>query len=145
VARDREHVSHLLQVVVPAKAPTIVKRARGLIAWVMDEAVKSGRINGHKLAGIEVPDPGRTHKPFVLATQAQIETIAKMPNGLLIYLMHGLGLRVSETLAANVSNFREGYTVYRVTEQVTPDGADTAPLRYAAVSDGVERHAARLV
>jgi integrase len=131
VAADHEGVSELLQVTIPAAAPTLVKRARTIILAVMDQAVVQGKIPGHKLAGITIESPGRTRKPFTLATRDQLQAMADdMTDGLVVLIMHGTGLRIEEALAVNLNNFREHGQTYRATEQVTRDGRGVAPLKH---------------
>jgi integrase len=128
VAKDHEGISELLQVVIPKTAPTVVKRCRTIILAVMDLAVVQGKIPGHKLGSIAIDYPGHVVKPFTLATQAQLQIMAD-GIGIMIWLMHGLGLRIEEAIAVNINGFRENGTVYRVSEQATRDGKETAPLK----------------
>src|ERR1035441_360376 len=130
VASAHEQVSTLLQVTIPANAPTVVKRARTIILAVLDLAVVQSKIVKHNLATIQIATPGRTRKPFILATKAQLQIMADgMSYGMVVWLMHGLGLRIEEALAVNINNFRDDGTVYRVTEQANRSGSKAMPLK----------------
>jgi len=135
IAQDHEGISALLMTTLPAKplGASRVRQARMIIMAVMDLAVVQGKIAGHRLASIKTDPPGRTRRPFTLASRAQAGAIATaMPNGLglAVWLMHGCGLRIEEALAVSISGFRDNGQTLRIREQADASGKFTKPLKH---------------
>jgi integrase len=132
VAGDREAVSALLKVTMADLSHTRRSKARYIITSVLEEAVKSGKIASHKIAGIELEDGGgrSDHSDFVFPSHPQLAQLAAGLNGhgLTIWLMRGCGLRIAEALAVRKSCFRDGGKTLRVSEQVIRSGK-IAPLK----------------
>jgi integrase len=82
------------------------KRMLTVLRNTCDEAVRSGRLTGHRLAGIKASHvPGK--RDLILATPDQISAIADAlgDDGLAVRIMRGTGMRVSECLALRRSDF----------------------------------------
>ena len=77
VAQDRAAVQELLITTMPAKCCAgRVQLARQLILAVITEAIKAGKLGGHRLDGIETAPAGRSQREFIPATHAQVSAIA---------------------------------------------------------------------
>lgn len=103
-----------------------------VITGSLDEAVLSGRITSHKLAGLTVRKDAQEPAVIIPATKDELTKLAddmKPELDLLVWLMRGCGLRISEALAVNLNGFREGGKVLRIHEQVTQDGS-LGPLKH---------------
>jgi integrase len=97
-----------------------------------DEAVKAGRLHGHRLAGLKASHgPGK--RELIIATPAQIDQIADAmgDDGLAVGIMRGTGMRVSECLALRTSDFIttvDGGTIVHVSRQV--QNGQIVPLKH---------------
>jgi integrase len=97
-----------------------------------DEAVKAGRLQGHRLAGLKASHvPGK--RELIIATPAQIDQIADAmgDDGLAVGIMRGTGMRVSECLALRTSDFIttvDGGTIVHVSRQV--QNGQIVPLKH---------------
>jgi integrase len=97
-----------------------------------DEAVKAGRLQGHRLAGLKASHvPGK--RELIIATPAQIDQIADAmgDDGLAVRIMRGTGMRVSECLALRTSDFIttvDGGTIVHVSRQV--QNGQIVPLKH---------------
>jgi integrase len=130
VANDREGIWSLISGMDLSSARRAC--ALSVITGPCDEAVRAGRIAKHRLGGLSVRKDAQEPAVIIPATKAEL---AKLADGLrpelhlLVWLMLGCGLRISEALAVSLSNFRvNGRVVLRVIEQVGLDGK-TAPLK----------------
>jgi integrase len=132
VANDREAVSQLLTGSMAHLSHTRRSKALYIVTSVLDEAVKSGKIPNHRIAGIELADNGTTndHSDFVFPTHSQLGQLADGLNGmgLTVWLMRGCGLRIAEVMAVKKSDFRDGGRTLRVSEQVLRSGK-VSPLK----------------
>lgn len=131
-ANDREAVSHLLTGAMAHLSHTRRTKALYIVTSVLDEAVKSGKIPNHRIAGIELADNGTTndHSDFVFPTHSQLAQLADGMNGhgVTIWLMRGTGLRQAEAMAVKKESFRDGGKTLRVSEQVLRSGK-VGPLK----------------
>jgi len=125
VAEHREEVQAMLS----AESPAYQAQGRGLIVGAANEAVRAGRLTGHRLRGLTVA-PVSQRAEFTFASSGQIEQLAdKLGNrGLLAWLGRLAGLRIGESLGLNRADFREGGSVVRVTRQRLPAG-NLGPLK----------------
>jgi integrase len=129
VADDREGVAKLLNVTMAAKVGRSRRStANAMLSIVVSEAVKAGRINSHRLDGIgliDVPvDDDEELASFVFPSYSQTRALAEQlaPYGIVIWLMRGCGLRISEALAIRKEDFISEGTVLRCQRQASPDG-----------------------
>jgi integrase len=131
VAKDREGITELLTVALPAAkvGASRIKAVRVVLLAVMDAALAAGRLSRHNLTGIKIESVGRPKKAFVEISRKQAEVIAETM-GIVALLMFGCGLRIEEALAVNIGGFRENGLVLRVSEQATSDGKGTGPLKH---------------
>jgi integrase len=131
VAKDREGITELLTVTLPAAkvGPSRIKAVRVVLLAVMDAALAADRLPRHNLTGIKIESVGRSKKTFVEISRKQAGILAGSL-GIAAWLMYGCGLRIEEAMAVNINGFRENGTVLRVSEQATPDGRGTAPLKH---------------
>ena len=131
VAKDREGITELLTVTLPAAGvgASRIKTVRVVLLAVMDAAVANGRLPQHSLKGIKIASVGHTRKTFVEISREQAEILAEHI-GIVAWLMFGCGLRIEEALGVNVSGFREQGSVLRIHEQARPDGKGTMPLKH---------------
>jgi integrase len=126
VANDRDGIKALC-----------VNHPRGKIMLTVirntaDEAVRAGRLTGHRLAGLKANRaPGK--RDLILATPEQIDHIATaMGNdGLAVRIMRGTGMRVGECLALRRADFIttiDGNTVVHVSRQI--QSGQIVPLKH---------------
>ncbi len=119
VAKDRDGVTDLLAVTMKDKSLSVRTITRLVIVGTCDEAVKSGKLSRHFLAGIELADngPKRLQSDFVFPTHAQVATVAGgtvnpetgralQGAGISVWLMRGCGLRIEEALAVCEGGFQ---------------------------------------
>jgi integrase len=142
VANDRDSVMELLAVTMKHLSNASRQQARYVIVATVDEAVKAGKLSGHRLDGIELADNGRySRKSFVFPTYEQVRFVADggiNPEtkravggaGLCVWLMRGCGLRIEEALAVCKEDFIEDGTVLRVAWQASGDGRKRVPLKH---------------
>ncbi len=137
VAQDRDGVIHLVSATMKGKNGKLLSRIRRakalyIVQAVLDEAVAAGKLQSHRLAGIELADYGTTndHSDFVFPSHSQIAQLAEGMNGhgLAIWLMRGCGLRQAEVMAVKTADFRDGGKTLRVSEQVLRSGK-VGPLK----------------
>lgn len=135
VARDRDAVTRLLTAGTLGKLSASKRRAaRRIITGTLDEAVKAGKISGHRCDGIELG--ARTEEArefsrgdFVFPSHDQVAQIADRC-GTYIWLMRGCGLRIGEALSIEKADFREAGRVLRVSGQASRDGRGKVPLKH---------------
>lgn len=130
VANDRDAAERLL--ISHPRALAI----RPLLAGTCDKAVNDGKLAGHRLNGIRLPRTGAAHRDFIYASHGQLTAIAAGLGdlGLSVWVMRGCGLRISEALALESSDFRSGYAMLRVSRQVK-SAIRTAPLKARAAGE----------
>jgi len=96
------------------------------------EAVRAGRIGRHRLDGLTIRKDAQQPAVIIPATREQLTKLAgrlRPELALIVWLMRGCGLRISEALAVSINGFRSnGRVVLRVSEQVGLDGK-LAPLK----------------
>lgn len=138
VAGDREGVADLVnnQMRDPDGILLSYNRrsaTRTILLAAVNEAVKAGRLNTHRLAGIKLIWDSRITErtDFVFPTHAQVQALASSLNGygLIIWLMRGCGLRIREALAVHREDFRDHGTVLRVSRQASNDSSQAMPLK----------------
>jgi integrase len=130
VANDREGVQRLISSLTVSQQRT----AATLLAGVMNEAVKAGRIPSHRLHGLTVAHVNMRAE-IIHATYQQLETIAgALPDGygLTVWLMRGCGLRIAEALAVTPPCVRGD--ILRISEQILDNG-NIAPLKHRKAGD----------
>lgn len=139
VANDRDGVTHLLTVTMAHMSHSRRVIARLIITSVLDEAVKSGKITGHRISGIALLDNGRknNHSDFVFPTHSQLVQMATGLGelGLTIWLMRGCGLRIGEALAVKKECFIDGGKTLRITEQLDQSGHELMPLKHRKANE----------
>jgi integrase len=125
IAGDREGA----QAMIDAAPPSHKRRIRILIVSPCNEALKSGRLASHRLRGLRVEDDNRPAE-FYDAGGDQLDVLARELGsfGLLVYTGRLCGLRIGESLGLNITDFREGGTVLRLTRTRLADGT-TGPLK----------------
>lgn len=113
--------------------------ALSLIKRTMDRAVREGDITSHAMTALKadrarVPDCKRE---FIFATADQLAIVCKTLDawrpglGLALLLMRWCGLRTGEALALEPGDFRDGYSVLRVSRQVGKRGLTTLKSKHA--------------
>ncbi len=129
VASDREGVQQLIASLTVSQQRT----ATTLLAGVMNEAVKAGRIPSHRLHGLTVGHVNRQAE-IIHASHKQLENLATGLNGygLTVWLMRGCGLRIGEAMAVTPDCVRGD--MLRVHEQFTYAGK-IAPLKHRKPGD----------
>jgi integrase len=132
VAADRDGVARLLTAgQLGALSISPRRAARMIITGILDEAVKAGKIARHRCAGIELADnrPRNGHDAFIFPSHGQVAQVAGAA-GIAVWLMRGCGLRISEALAVELADFRDGFAVLRVSGQASRDGRAKLPLKH---------------
>ena len=137
VANDREGVEAFLRETLPAKglSASMVRTCHTVITGVVNDAIKSGRLNGSRLKGLALP-PVAQKADIVFATHEQIEKLAQeMPGnyGFTIYLMRGCGLRLGESLGEMA--LRSDRSSLRLFTQLAADGKGYTPLKHRKPGD----------
>jgi integrase len=125
LAQDRDGVVALINGLKEDKSASTANVARSLIVGVMNAAKASGKISSHRLDKITVRRNKVKAAVIIPCTMPQLETLAKaMPASvaLVVWLMRGCGLRVSEAMAVRLDGFRSFGKILRVHEQVTREG-----------------------
>jgi hypothetical protein len=136
VAGDRDAVLDLLTETMGGLSISPRRQACMIIEGTLDEAVKAGKIRGHRIGRIELADNGTKHDrtDFVFPAHAQVRFVADGDEetrgaGICVWLMRGCGLRIEEALAVEKADFWDHGTILRVGQQATRDGTDTGPLK----------------
>ena len=103
VANDRDGVKALC--IGQGHSHALAKRLLTVIRNTCDEAVKAGRLNSHRLAGLK-PNGTPGVREFYLADPDQISAIADAmgTDGLAVRIMAGTGVRIAECLALRTSS-----------------------------------------
>jgi integrase len=108
------------------------KRMITVIRNTCAEAVKAGRLTGHRLGGLKANHvPGR--RDLILATAEQIDSIATAmgADGLAVRIMRSTGMRVAECLTLRKSDFIttvDGGTIVHVSRQI--QNGKIVPLKH---------------
>lgn len=131
VANDRDAVVDLLTGRMGHLSYTRRGFGRMIIVGTCDEAVRAGRLGGHRLADIELYDDGRKtdRSDFVFPAYAQVRQVADSV-GIAVWLMRGCGLRIEEALAVHKEDFIRGGKTLRLTGQASRDGREKLPLKH---------------
>jgi integrase len=103
-------------------AAVLRARCAALVRLVLDKAVTFDKINGHKCGDLKVTRDATARPATIIpATRAQLEAMAaahrRPAEALVMWLMLGAGLRISEALAVRAGAFRDRGRVLRVSEQ----------------------------
>lgn len=134
VTGDRAGAQELLNVTMAALSYNRRGIARALLLAVADEAVRQGKLNAHRLGGIQLTrsDEIRERHDFVFPSHDKIAALAAALDGygLAVWLMRGCGLRIREALAVHREDFREAGAVLRVSGQAAEDGSRKVPLKH---------------
>jgi integrase len=120
-------------------AGSTVASVHTLLSGVFNKAVEERKLTESPVKGIDLPEV-KTKKIHVPKLEQVEKLYQEMPGYLrvIIPLMAGCGLRVSEALAANVGNLVHEDTMYRVIEQTGRDenGVTTVvPLKHRNEGD----------
>jgi integrase len=141
VAADRDAVARLLTSGEPGSLGTLSisprRAARMIITGTLDEAVRAGKLPRHRCADIELPGrsaPTNGHDAFVFPSHGQVAQVADAA-GIAVWLMRGCGLRISEALAVERADFRDGEALLRVSGQASRDGRARLPLKHRRVGE----------
>ncbi len=128
----REHITDLVSDMEAAKdehgeplfSASTIAGVYVAIAAIFAEARRNKRVTESPCVQVELPvvvsgailiDPARDQ---LLKFVNRFPADWRLPS----WFQYGCGLRIGEALAINANQFREGGTVYRVEEQVDPDG-----------------------
>ena len=103
---------------------------RAVLIAVVDEAVAAGKLGSHRLGGIKLAhsDVITERRDFVFPFHKEIRLLAEQC-GLVVWLMRGCGLRISEALAVYREDFRDNGATLRVSGQANRDGTRKVPLK----------------
>jgi integrase len=110
--------------------------ARTVVLAAVDEAVRAGRLQTHRLTDIQLVQSEEIaqRRDFVFPTFVQIKALQDKLDAsslvLIIWLMRACGLRIREALAVNREDFRDGGTVLRITGQASINGDKKVPLKH---------------
>lgn len=120
VSSDRE----LAQRLVDTAPGTYRVRTRIVLVSPCNEAVKAGRLQGHRLKGLTVA-PLSTSAEFQWVDRKQLDVMAVAlgDRGLLVWLGRLCGLRIGESLGVNIHDFHDNGTMLRVSRQRMHDGS----------------------
>lgn len=133
VAEDREGAARLLNTTMFHLSYSRRSLASIVLLLIMREAVRSGRLDKHRLGAIKlVRADTETRRGFVFPSYSQVaELNARLSKfGPVVWLMRGCGLRISEALAVHREDFIEDGTVLRCQRQASPDGSAAVPLKH---------------
>ena len=133
-------VSELVGKEGQAKSATVVKRAHGVLAGILDSAVKDRRLTVNPARGISLPRKVKKSRAYL--TIEQVEALARAAGeyGTLVHLLAYTGLRWGEAIGLRVRNVdpvrrrarieQNAVQVGRVIEVGTPKGhqARSVPL-----------------
>jgi integrase len=132
VAQDRDGLAQILTTGSLGQL-SLSRRtmARRIICGTLDEAVAAGKIARHRCGGIALADtrPRNGNDGFVFPTHKQMTEVAQAA-GIWVWVARGCGLRISEALAVEKADFREGGRVLRVSGQATRDGRGKVALKH---------------
>ncbi|HEY0260907.1 MAG TPA: site-specific integrase [Lacisediminihabitans sp.] len=87
------------------KSPTVVIRAFGVLAGIIDVAVKDRRLPSNPARGVNLPRKrGKKERHYLSHTQVQLLADQSRANGTLVLLLAHSGLRWGEAVGLRVSN-----------------------------------------
>lgn len=132
-ASDRQTAEKLLNVTMIDKSVGTRRMARHILVSVLDSLVVNGTIAAHRLAGIKLAEKTVTEDEseqggFVYITDDQVKTLAGQC-GIVVWLQRTMGLRISEALGVEKSDFINGGSTLRLRWQATRDGKSRVPLK----------------
>jgi integrase len=134
-ANAHDTAEKLITVKMAHLSPVRRRTARLLVTGVLDKAVKTGKIALHRVTDIEIADNGRPMRgEFTFPSFAQVAYLAD-EIGIAVWLMRGCGLRISEALAVEKSDFRDGGRTLRVSGQASRDGRKKAALKHRKLGE----------
>ena len=134
-ANSHDVAEELITVKMAHLSPVRRRVARLLITGVLGKAVKTGKIATHRVTDIEIQDNGRPmREEFIFPSFAQVKYLADAV-GIAVWLMRGCGLRISEALAVEKSDFRDGGRTLRVSGQVSRDGRTKVALKHRKLGE----------
>jgi integrase len=137
VAQDREGVEGFLRETLPAKGlgASMIRTCYMVIAAIVNDAIKAGRIKESRLRGIALPAVPRKADIYFADMIATWNLASKMPASYrwTIYLMRGCGLRLGESLGVQASDFHNGSL--RLARQLSPDTKLPVPLKHRGADD----------
>lgn len=83
------------------RSPTIVIRAHGVLAGILDDAVRDGKIRTNPARGVKLPRKSAARSRYL--THAEVQTVAEASgHELLVYVLAYCGLRWGEATALRV-------------------------------------------
>ncbi|MDN5687787.1 MAG: site-specific integrase [Brachybacterium sp.] len=100
-----------------AKSPTVVIRAHGVLAGILDVAVRDRRIVANPARGMELPR--KTRRPSRYLSHVEVDRVARASrHPVLVYLLAYSGLRWGEATALRGTNVDRARARVRVDEAV---------------------------
>lgn len=134
-ANAHDVAEELIAVKMGHLSPVRRRTARLLITGVLDKAVKTGKIAAHRVTDIEIQDNGRpAPEEFPFPSYAQVKYLADAI-GIVVWLMRGCGLRISEALAVEKPDFRDGGRTLRVSGQASRDSRGKVALKHRKMGE----------
>jgi len=134
-ANAHDAAEELITVKMAHLSPVRRSTARLLITGALDKAVKTGKITTHRVTDIEIQDNGRPMPAeFTFPTYAQVKYLADSI-GIVVWLMRGCGLRISEALAVEKSDFRHEGRTLRVSGQASRDSQRKIALKHRKMGE----------
>jgi integrase len=141
VSQDREGLAKLINQDMKTPAGKLLSynrrgSARTVALAAVDEAVRAGRLQTHRLADIPLVQSEEItqRRDFVFPDYAQIKMMQDILNAsgmvLIIWIMRGCGLRIREALAVHSEDFRDNGAVLRITGQASISGDKKVPLKH---------------
>jgi integrase len=166
-----DELAHLLNVTMAHLSKGRRTRARRIVVWAMDAAVKAGRVGSHRMIGIALTDGTAVTRRQQRAMDADEDespdgfvfvddaTVARLAGGLTVtrrtrtgkprrhtltgvgmaaWLQRTMGLRISEALGVERSDFRarNGSVYLRLREQASEPGTRRVPLKHRKAGEG---------
>lgn len=108
------------------RSPTIVIRAHGVLAGVLDDAVRDGKIRTNPARGVKLPRKSAARSRYL--THAEVQAVAEASgHGLLVYVLAYCGLRWGEATALRIRDvnlLRRRIAVTRAVRYIRGDGFD---------------------
>jgi integrase len=99
-----------------------------VVKLACDEAVASGKIDTHRLAGIRVKRNNKRREIIETTPQQRAHIASRLgANGLAVWIMHDTGMRIGEVLGLRGSDFRDHFATVRVQRKAYK--GDAGPLK----------------
>lgn len=125
VANDRESAADLLNRRMANEDGELLSYGRRdvsrmVLTGILNEAVRAGRIEGHRLTGIKLVRASEANRAaFVFPAYDQVAELSEQLSrfGPVIWLMRGCGLRIREALAVHREDFSEDGSTLRLDGQ----------------------------